>query len=103
MRALGYPLSLLCRTLGVSRAGFYNGQHGSVPTPPQQEPYDEALAQRIRGILDREETFGYRRVWAWLRFQEGVRVNRKTVHRIMQLQGWQCRLWHRPALRPKPT
>lgn len=103
MRAQGAPLSLVCRTLGVSRAGFYKWQRGSVPTPPWQAPYDERSAQRIRSILDREETFGYRRVWAWLRFQEGVVVNRKTVHRIMQLKGWQCRLWHRPALRPKPT
>jgi hypothetical protein len=61
------------------------------------------VAQRIRPLLDREETFGYRRVWAWLRFKEGVGVNRKTVHRIMQLKGWQCRLWHRLARRPKPT
>jgi hypothetical protein len=30
-------------------------------------------------------------------------VNRKTVHRIMQRKGWPCRLWHRPARRPKPT
>jgi putative transposase len=61
------------------------------------------LAQRIRSILDREETFGARRVWAWLRFQEGVAVNCKTVYRIMQLKGWQCRLWHRPVLRRTPT
>ncbi len=37
MRARGYPLSLVCRTLGVSRAGFYNGQVlealGGVPDP----------------------------------------------------------------------
>jgi putative transposase len=103
MRAEGAPLSRVCRVLGLSRAGFYKWQHRSTPTPPRREPWDERLAQRIRSILDREETFGARRVWAWLRFKEGVGVNRKTVHRIMQLKGWQCRLWHRPALRPKPT
>jgi len=93
MRAQGYPLSLVCRTLGVSRAGFYKGQQGAARTPPRQEPCDERLAQRIRTILDREEPFGYRRERAWLRFKEGVTVNRKTVHRIMQRNGWQCRLW----------
>ena len=103
MRAEGASLSLLCRTLGVSRAGFYKWQHGAARTPRGPARCDETLTQRIRTILDREETFGYRRVWAWLRFKEGVMVNRKTVHRIIQLQGWQCRLWHRPALRPKPT
>jgi hypothetical protein len=33
-----------------------------------------------------------------MRFREGVVVNRKTVHRIMQLKGW-----HRPTRRPMPT
>ena len=79
MRAQGAPLSLLCRTLGVSRAGFYKWQRGSAPARPQQEPCDESLAQRIRTILDREETFGYRRVWAWLRFKEGGVVNRRCI------------------------
>ena len=64
MRAKGAPLSLVCRTLGVSRAGFYKGQPGAAHIPPRPEPWDERLAQRIRTILDREETFGYRRVWA---------------------------------------
>ena len=101
--AEGVPLSLLCRTLGVSRAGFYKRQRAPGARAPRPRPDNEALAQRIRTILDREETFGYRRVWAWLRFKEGGVVNRKTVHRIMQRNGWQCRLWHRPARRPKPT
>jgi putative transposase len=105
VRAQGYPLSLVCRALGVSRAGFYKSQHRAraPQCPPQQPRYDKALARRMRGLLDREESFGYRRVWAWLRFKEGRRVNPKAVHRIMQLKGWQCRLWHRPAQRPQPT
>jgi len=83
---------------GVSDAGRLAGgvlqrAAGRGPHPPPQEPCDERLAQRIRTSLDRGEPFDYRRVWAWLRFQEGVRMNRKTVHRIMQRNGWQCRLW----------
>lgn len=105
MRAQGSPLSLVCRALGGSRAGVYTSQHrASAPQcPPQQPRYDQALAQRMRGLLDREERFGYRRVWAWLRFKEGRRVNPNAVHRILQLKGWPCRLWHRPAQRPQPT
>jgi putative transposase len=53
--------------------------------------------------LDREASFGYRRAWAWLRFKEGLCSNPKAVHRIMQLKGWQCRLWPRPVQRPHPT
>jgi putative transposase len=64
---------------------------------------DEDLAQKIRAILDQEETFGYRRAWAHLRFKEQIRVNLKKVHRIMKLKGWQCRLWNRPSHLPKAT
>lgn len=88
---------------GRLASGLLQRAPGRVRTRPRQEPCDERLAQRIRTILDREETFGYRRVWAWLRFKEGVLVNRKTVHRIMQLKGWQWPAVARPALRPKPT
>lgn len=84
LRAEGTPLSLLGRTLSVPRARFYREQRGAGCARPGQEPCDERLAQRIRSIMDQEETFGCRRVWAWLRFKEGVMVNRKIPHRIMQ-------------------
>ncbi len=71
MRAQGSPLRLLCRTLGVSRASFYRGRQGSAGIPRRHARCDETLAQRIRTIFDREETFGYRRVWAWLRLKQG--------------------------------
>jgi len=62
--AEGFPLSLLCRTLGVPRAGFYKRQQAPGARAPRPRSDNDALAQRIRTILDREETFGYRRVWA---------------------------------------
>jgi putative transposase len=50
---------------------------------------------------DRHRTFGYRRIWALLRRQKGVSINRKTVYRIMRAEGLtRPRVWHRP-LRPK--
>jgi putative transposase len=105
VRAQGSPLSLVCRALGGSRAGFYNSQRRATAPqcPPPQPRYDKALAQRMRGLVDREERVGSRRVWAWLRVTEGRRVHPTAVHRMMPLKGWPCRLWHRPAQRPPPT
>jgi len=51
---------------------------------------DEAIAGRIQGLIQEHPTFGYRRIWALLRFREGIGVNRKKVQRIMQLRRWQC-------------
>ena len=44
-------------------------------------------------------TFGYRRIWAMLRFREGVRVNRKAVYRILRLKGW---FVHQRTVTPRP-
>ena len=61
-----------------------------------------ALIKRVRelALTDRHRTFGYRRIWALLR-REGVRINRKTVYRIMKAEGLtRPRIWRRPK-RPK--
>lgn len=55
--------------------------------PPQT---DEALTARIHELIKEHPTFGYRRIWALLRFGDGLKVNRKKVQRIMQIKGWQC-------------
>lgn len=98
---MGYPLTIICSALSISRSSYYkqNGHKEKARGPI----LDEALAEKIRAILDREETFGYRRVWAHLRFKERILVNIKKVHRIMKLKGWQCRLWNRPSHVPKAT
>lgn len=98
---MGYPLTIICSALSISRSSYYkqNGHKEKARGPL----LDEALACKIRAILDREETFGYRRVWAHLRFKERILVNIKKVHRIMKLKGWQCRLWNRPSHVPKAT
>jgi hypothetical protein len=38
-------------------------------------------------------TFGYRRLWALLRFREGQRITSKTVYRICTLKGWLVLGW----------
>jgi hypothetical protein len=38
---------------------------------------DEVLAQRLQRLIGQHPTFGYRRLWALLRFHEGLHINRK--------------------------
>jgi putative transposase len=40
---------------------------------------DELLAERIQRLIGLCPTFGYRRLWALVRFGQGIRVNRKAV------------------------
>jgi putative transposase len=79
-----YPISLLCRMLGVSRSGF----HAWECRPPSDRALADAwLSERIRVIhAESGQTYGARRVHAALRHR-GVRVGRKRVERLMRLAG----------------
>lgn len=60
---------------------------------------DEVLAARLQRLIAAYPTFGYRRLWALLRFHEGVLVNRKAVYRVLALQGW---FVHQRRTTPRP-
>jgi putative transposase len=67
---------------------------------------DEVLAARIQRLIRLHPTFGYRRIWALLRFREGIRVNRKAVYRVLKLKSWfvhQRRVTPRPRVRGWPS
>jgi transposase InsO family protein len=46
-----------------------------------------SILARIRRIKEEHPFWGYRRVWAWLRYKEHVLVNKKRVFRLMQENG----------------
>ena len=58
------------------------------PRQRKARPIDEAMAARIKRIKRQEPACGVRGTWSRLRFRDGVKVNRKKVHRIMKLKGW---------------
>ena len=43
--------------------------------------------ERIQQLIERHPTFGYLRLWALLRFAQGIRLNRKAVYRVIGLQA----------------
>ena len=79
-----YPISLMCRVLGVSRSGF----HAWARRPPSARALaDAALTERIRGMYARSRgSYGSRRIYLDLR-EEGVRLGRKRVERLMRSAG----------------
>ena len=73
----------LCLWLGLPRATAYYQ-----PRQRSARGLDEAMVARIRGLHQEEPSCGVRGTWSRLRFRDGLRVNRKKVHRIMKLKGW---------------
>jgi putative transposase len=84
-----YPITVLCRALGVSRAGYY----ASVDRPPSPHVVeDQRLAVLVREAYERSRrTYGSPRVHVELAEAHGVFVSRKRVIRIMQQEGLRAR------------
>ena len=75
-----YPVSTMCRFFGVSRSGYY----GYVKRL-DQPAHDAALAEIIREQQKKcDKTYGYRRMWKWLRKVRKIHRNPKTVLHIMK-------------------
>ena len=91
----GVSMRRVCRILKFSRARL-RARAVIAAAPPQ---LDEVLAERIQRLIELHPTFGYRRLWAMLRFVEGIRVNRKAVYRLLMLKGW---FVHQRSLTPRP-
>ena len=81
-----WSVSEMCRTLQVSRSGFYDWQ--SRP-PCERQVTDAQLAVEIEAIWEcSDHTYGSPRVHRWLR-RQGFWVGRKRVARIMRTNGWE--------------
>jgi len=74
-----YSVSEMCRFFGVSRSGYYDFIHRM-----GNKEKDSELADIIRNHQERcFKTYGYRRMWLWLKNQ-GIYRNPKTILRIMK-------------------
>jgi putative transposase len=91
MRAEGKQVTIaqLCRWFGLPRSTFYYR-----PDSPRPPTLDEALTKEIRAVIDENPSFGLRRITVMVRRRMASRINRKKVHRIIRINGWQ--VWLKP-------
>ena len=75
-----YPVSIMCRFFGVSRSGYYDYVRCL-----DQPAHDAELAAIIREQQEKcDRTYGYRRMWKWLKKAKKIHRNPKTILRIMK-------------------
>jgi putative transposase len=80
-----HPIALLCRVLGVSRAGYYAWRKR---TPAARAIANTRLTHTIQQIHAKSRrTYGVPRVHAELRDDHQIRCGRKRVARLMRLAG----------------
>src|ERR687897_792263 len=82
----------MCRVFGVNRTGFHNWERRA---PSDRALEDAWLTEKIKRIHDRSRgTYGAPRIHAELRLEQGIRVSRKRVARLVkdaysrQIVGW---------------
>ena len=68
---------------------------------------NEYLLERIKGIKGDHPFWGYRRVWAYLRYIDGIIVNKKRTYRLMRENNLTVKpntrlIAKRVSKRPKP-
>jgi putative transposase len=91
----GYAIRRICRVLEVSRSSLEprrQGNRRSASGSSEQEA-------RLQVLIQEHPTYGYRRLWALLRYRLGITVNRKIIYRILKARRW---LVHQRAVTPRP-
>ena len=77
-----YPVSVMCKFLGVSRSGYYD-----FVKRISMADRDAVLARKIQECQNKtDKIYGYRRGWKWLS-DRNIRKNPKTILRIMKKYG----------------
>ena len=77
---------MACRVVGLSRSAYRRLPHAHTPADP-----DAALREQLRTYARKNPRHGFRRAWAHLRFDDGIEINKKKVHRLWKEEGLQVR------------
>jgi len=80
-----HSITIMCRVLEVSRSGY----HAWIKRPPSPRAVQDArLTERIRVLHKlRRGVYGSPRIWADLVLDDGERIGRKRVERLMRKAG----------------
>ena len=84
-----------CRVLQVARSTL----HRTAPRKDASPKIAEGLVTKLHTLIQEHPTYGYRRLWALLRYQEGLTINRKAVSRALRIKQW---LVHQRTRTPRP-
>ncbi|WP_420714479.1 IS3 family transposase [Rhodococcus sp. RDE2] len=75
-----------CKVVGLSRSVYRRLPLAQTPDDP-----DADLRAELRRYARKHPRHGFRRAWAWLRYDQGIEVNKKKIHRLWKEEGLQVR------------
>ncbi len=82
----------ICKALGLKRSTFYrrlsieriNGKKGN---RNNNNSLNKELLLKLRELKKIHPFWGYRRMWAYLRYRKGYKINQKRIYRLMKGNG----------------
>lgn len=86
LRESGYTIRDACEALGISRSGYYYSLKRKAQDQ-REEIREDGILEKIKDLKADHPFWGYRRVWAWLRYREDLLINQKRVRRLMKENG----------------
>lgn len=85
-------VQLICEVFGIKRSTYYRWKKKYKDVSIEEGKEKSVLESRIEHLCKRSKfRYGYRTIRSLLA-QEGIIVNRKTVQKMMQKYGWNCRV-----------
>ena len=92
LKEAGYTIKDACDALGISRSRYYSFRKAKTTIEDtieetKEHGNDKEFLERIKLIKLNHPFWGYRRVTAWLRHRENLKVNHKRVWRLMREHG----------------
>lgn len=77
----GYKTTDVAKTLEISRASFY---YKNKPRLKKNKCSDMEMIEKIKQIAAEHPFWGYRRIWAWLKFRVGKNCSQRKVYNLLK-------------------
>ncbi len=87
MKDHGVKISEACRILSYPRSSYYAIHKGNTSLDKEKKETnvrDKEIEEKIRKLKTNHPFWGYRRIRAWLKCREGIKISRNKVYRLMK-------------------
>lgn len=91
----GCSMRRICVVLHLSRSSL---QERAIPNGRRQRAQPE-LEAKVYLLIQEHPSYGYRRLWALLKYRLGLKVNRKRIYQLLKRKHW---LVHQRVRTPRP-
>lgn len=84
LMAAGFSIKESCAHLDLPRSTYYREESPAEKHERKHAPDESFIIEKIKSLKLEHPFWGYRRVHAWLKYRDEIKINIKRVRRIMK-------------------